>query len=62
MLNIGDVFFQFLMFFVLLGLIFAVYFGIRCLTKTGTRSSREDAIEEKLDKIIELLEKDKLDI
>lgn len=62
MLHIGEIFSQFLLFFVLLGLIFAVYFGVRCLAKTGIKSSREDAIEEKLDKIIELLEKDKLDL
>lgn len=62
MLHFGDVFSQFLLFFVLLGLIFAVYFGVRCLANTGIKSSREDAIEEKLDKIIELLEKDKLDL
>lgn len=59
--HIGDVIFQFLIFTILLLLIFAVYFGIRCLVNHLSKSPQQDKIEEKLDKIIELLEKNEPD-
>ncbi len=59
--NIGDVIFQFLIFTILLLLIFAIYFGIRCLVNRFSNNPQNDEIEEKLDKIIELLEKNELD-
>ncbi len=60
--NIGGIIFQFLTFTVLLLLIFAIYFGLRYLAnRVSAEESREEVIEEKLDKIINMLEKNELD-
>ncbi|TDL88958.1 DUF4083 domain-containing protein [Vibrio vulnificus] len=44
------------MFILLFGMIFAVYFFVRSLL---ARSNKSNSIEQKLDRVIELLEKDK---
>ncbi|MCK1981417.1 MULTISPECIES: DUF4083 domain-containing protein [Peribacillus] len=56
--NIGDMVYQFIMFVLLCGMIFAVYFFVRSLL---TRSKQTNKIEQKLDRVIEMLEKDKRD-
>ncbi|MGN7393374.1 DUF4083 domain-containing protein [Peribacillus frigoritolerans] len=48
--------YQLIMFILLLGMIFAVYFFVRSLL---ARSNKSNSIEQKLDRVIELLEKDK---
>ncbi|WP_412547176.1 DUF4083 family protein [Peribacillus simplex] len=53
----GDIVFQLIMFILLFGMIFAVYFFVRSLLK----SHKSNSIEQKLDRIIELLEDDKRD-
>ncbi|MFA1712234.1 DUF4083 domain-containing protein [Peribacillus frigoritolerans] len=54
--NIGDLVYQLIMFTLLLGMIFAVYFFVRSLLARANKSNR---MEQKLDRVIELLEKDK---
>lgn len=54
--NIGDLVYQLIMFILLLGMIFAVYFFVRSLL---ARLNKSNNIEQKLDRVIELLEKDK---
>lgn len=54
--NIGDLVYQLIMFILLLGMIFAVYFFVRSLLAWSNKSNR---MEQKLDRVIELLEKDK---
>ncbi|CRH79716.1 DUF4083 domain-containing protein [Peribacillus castrilensis] len=54
--NIGDLVYQLIMFILLFGMIFAVYFFVRSLL---ARSNKTNSIEQKLDRVIELLEKDK---
>ncbi|MEK4535736.1 DUF4083 domain-containing protein [Peribacillus sp. FSL K6-1552] len=56
--NTGDIVYQFIMFILLFGMIFAVYFFVRSLL---TRSNKSNSMEQKLDRIIKLLEKDKRD-
>ncbi|MFS0765632.1 DUF4083 domain-containing protein [Peribacillus phoenicis] len=56
--NIGDMVYQLIMFALLIGMIFAVYFFVRSLL---TRSKQTNKIEQKIDRVIELLEKDKRD-
>ncbi|MFJ9383747.1 DUF4083 domain-containing protein [Peribacillus sp. NPDC101481] len=56
--NIGDMVYQLIMFVLLIGGIFAVYFFVRSLL---TRSKQTNKIEQKLDRVIEMLEKDKRD-
>ncbi|WP_350299968.1 DUF4083 domain-containing protein [Peribacillus frigoritolerans] len=56
--NIGDMVYQLIMFALLIGMIFAVYFFVRSLL---TRSKQTNKIEQKIDRVIELLEKDKID-
>ncbi|MDM5308058.1 DUF4083 domain-containing protein [Peribacillus frigoritolerans] len=56
--NIGDLVYQLIMFILLLGMIFAVYFFVRSLL---ARSNKSNSIEQKLDRVIELLEKDRRD-
>ncbi|GAB6256882.1 DUF4083 domain-containing protein [Bacillus sp. BA3] len=56
--NIGDMVYQLIMFVLLIGMIFAVYFFVRSLL---TRSKQTNKIEQKLDRVIEMLEKDKRD-
>ncbi|TWE03676.1 uncharacterized protein DUF4083 [Peribacillus frigoritolerans] len=55
-INIGDLVYQLIMFILLLGMIFAVYFFVRSLL---ARSNKSNSIEQKLDRVIEMLEKDK---
>lgn len=55
-INIGDLVYQLIMFILLLGMIFAVYFFVRSLL---ARSNKSNRMEQKLDRVIELLEKDK---
>ncbi|MFJ7637839.1 DUF4083 domain-containing protein [Peribacillus sp. NPDC097206] len=55
-INVGDILFQLMMFIVLFGMIFAVYFFVRTLVR---KSRNSNAVEQKLDKVIELLEKEK---
>jgi hypothetical protein len=56
--NAGDIVFQLIMFILLFGIIFAVYFFVRSLL---TRTNKSNSVEQKLDRVIELLEKDKRD-
>ncbi|WP_286198070.1 DUF4083 domain-containing protein [Bacillus sp. ISL-34] len=56
--NTGDIVYQFIMFILLFGMFFAVYFFVRSLL---TRSNKSNSMEQKLDRIIKLLEKDKRD-
>ncbi|CAH0293164.1 MULTISPECIES: DUF4083 domain-containing protein [Peribacillus] len=56
--NIGDMVYQLIMFVLLIGVIFAVYFFVRSLL---TRSKQTNKIEQKIDRVIEMLEKDKRD-
>ncbi|MCU6602529.1 DUF4083 domain-containing protein [Peribacillus frigoritolerans] len=55
-INIGDLVYQLIMFILLLGMIFAVYFFVRSLLAWLNKPNN---IEQKLDRVIELLEKDK---
>jgi F0F1-type ATP synthase assembly protein I len=55
-INIVDLVYQLIMFILLLGMIIAVYFIVRSLL---ARSNKSNSIEQKLDRVIELLEKDK---
>ena len=58
MLNYGDVIFQLLMFLVLIALISGIVILFKAIiNKRATQSSNN--MEKKLDRIIELLEKDK---
>lgn len=52
----GDVLYFVLMFLLILGTIISLFFAIRITIK---RSNNTNNIEQKLDKIIELLEKDR---
>ncbi|MDM5360381.1 DUF4083 domain-containing protein [Peribacillus sp. ACCC06369] len=56
--NAGDIVFQLIMFILLFGIIFAVYFFVRSLL---TRTNKSNSVKQKLDRVIELLEKDKRD-
>jgi septum formation inhibitor-activating ATPase MinD len=56
-MTIGDFLFQLITFILLLGILFAVYFAVRSLVIKTPENSKN--IEQKLDRIIELLEKDK---
>jgi hypothetical protein len=56
-MNIGDVIFQLLMFIIIFGIFSAVFFLVRSLVTKQPNWSNN--IEQKLDRIIELLEKDK---
>lgn len=62
-MNIGDVLYQVFMFAILLGIMFAIYYFIRGLVNkmSGKHTVNSDSrrIEEKLDRIIEILEKEK---
>ncbi len=55
MFNSGDLIFQILMFAVMAGMVFAVYFLVRWMVI----GKPESKMEQKLDRIIELLEEDK---
>jgi hypothetical protein len=54
-LNIGDLLFQLMTLILLIGLVFAVYFFVRSLVIKNPNNSKN--LEQKLDRIIELLEK-----
>ncbi|MBT2668331.1 DUF4083 family protein [Bacillus sp. ISL-4] len=56
--NTGDIVYQLIIFILLFGIIFTVYFFVRSLL---TRSNKSNSIEQKLDRVIELLEKDRRD-
>ncbi|MFF2457721.1 DUF4083 domain-containing protein [Peribacillus simplex] len=56
--NTGDIVYQLIIFILLFGVILAVYFFVRSLL---TRSNKSNSIEQKLDRVIELLEKDRRD-
>lgn len=58
MFNIGDLVYQFLMLFILFAIIFAIIYVIKAVLKKNP-SQQSKSIESKLDRIIELLEKDK---
>ncbi len=59
-MNMGDLFYQLIIYAIFLGLVFAVYFFIRSIVTKNNSNSNAKNIENKLDRIIELLEKDKL--
>ncbi|WP_110927129.1 DUF4083 family protein [Bacillus massiliglaciei] len=57
MVNISDLIFQLIIFIFLIGVFFAVFFLVRSLlTKKSVKS---DTADQKLDRIIQLLEQDK---
>ncbi|WP_260286615.1 DUF4083 domain-containing protein [Peribacillus aracenensis] len=56
--NTGDIVYQLIIFILLFGVIFAVYFFVRSHL---TRSNKSNSIEQKLDRVIELLDKDRRD-
>ena len=61
-MNIGDLVTQFSMFFILLIMIFGIYYTMRTIfLKINSRNTDSKNIEQKLDKIIDLLEKKKKD-
>jgi hypothetical protein len=55
-MNIGDLAFQLIFFILLIGIIAAVFYAVRSLVIREPDNSR--SIEQKLDRIIELLEKE----
>jgi hypothetical protein len=55
-MNFGDLLFQLIIFILLLGIVFAVYFVIRSIVIKSPTNSK--VLEQKLDRIIELLEKE----
>ena len=60
MLNTGDILFSFFLYLLFLFiLVFAVFFGVRKVALRKTNNQKK--LEYKLDRIIELLEKDKKD-
>lgn len=54
-MNIGDLLFQLLFFIFLIGMFIAVFYAVRSLVMGP---DKQKSIEQKLDRIIELLEKD----
>lgn len=58
-MNTGDVVFQLLMFIFLFGIFAVVFFLVRSLLSKNPQTQKENEIEKKLDRIIELLEQDK---
>ncbi|WP_144463718.1 DUF4083 family protein [Siminovitchia fortis] len=55
-MNVGDIIFQFIMLLFILGITFAIFLVVRSLVNNQSRSKN---MEQKLDKIIEMLEKEK---
>jgi membrane protein implicated in regulation of membrane protease activity len=55
-LNIGDLLFQLIFFILLIGIVAAVFYAVRSIVVKEPDNSKN--IERKLDRIIELLEKD----
>ncbi|KKK38163.1 hypothetical protein WQ57_10155 [Mesobacillus campisalis] len=58
-MNFGDVIFQLLSFIFMFGLFFAVFFLVRSLMSKQQQPNKNNNIEQKLDRIIELLEQDR---
>ncbi|HZH60077.1 MAG TPA: DUF4083 family protein [Metabacillus sp.] len=58
-LNAGDVIFQLIMFLFIFGIFFVVFFVVRSLLTKQKQPNKSNDIEQKLDRIIELLEQDK---
>ncbi|MBT2680416.1 DUF4083 family protein [Bacillus sp. ISL-35] len=54
-MNMGDLLFQLIFFIFLIGLFAAVFYAVRSLVGKGP--DKQERIEQKLDRIIELLEK-----
>ncbi len=57
MMNTGDMIFQLVLFIFIFVVFIAVFYLVRALITK--RPSKSDSIEQKLDRIIDLLEKDK---
>ncbi|MBT2637496.1 DUF4083 domain-containing protein [Bacillus sp. ISL-39] len=55
-MNIGDLLFQLIFFILTIGIVAAVFYAVRSLVIKEPRNQK--SIEQKLDRIIELLEKD----
>lgn len=58
-MNIGDLLFQLIFFILLIGIVAAVFYAVRSLVIKEPANSKN--IERKLDRIIELLEKENKD-
>ncbi|MFS0861948.1 DUF4083 family protein [Fredinandcohnia sp. 179-A 10B2 NHS] len=58
-MNIGDLLFQLLMFIFIFGLFAAVFFLVRSILLKQKQPNMDNDINQKLDRIIELLEQDK---
>jgi hypothetical protein len=58
-MNIGDLLFQLVFFILMIGIVAAVFYAVRSLVIKEPNNSK--SIEQKLDRIIELLEKDNKD-
>ncbi|MFT9599394.1 DUF4083 family protein [Mesobacillus sp.] len=58
-MNIGDLLFQLIFFVLLIGIVAAVFYAVRSLVIKEPDNSK--SIERKLDRIIELLEKENKD-
>jgi hypothetical protein len=58
-MNIGDLLFQLIFFILLIGIVAAVFYAVRSLVIREPNNSK--SIERKLDRIIELLEKENKD-
>ncbi|MBT2686167.1 DUF4083 family protein [Bacillus sp. ISL-37] len=58
-MNIGDLLFQLIFFILLIGIVAAVFYAVRSLVIKEPDNSK--SIERKLDRIIELLEKENKD-
>ncbi|WLR54740.1 DUF4083 family protein [Mesobacillus subterraneus] len=58
-MNIGDLLFQLIFFILLIGIVAAVFYAVRTLVIK--KPNNQKSIEQKLDRIIELLEKENKD-
>ena len=56
-MNMGDLLFQLIFFILMIGFVAAVFYAVRSLV--SKRPDKQNSMEQKLDRIIELLEKDK---
>ncbi|WP_141433511.1 DUF4083 family protein [Bacillus sp. 03113] len=59
MVNYGDIIFQFIMLIILLTIIIVIFYFIKSIFTNKSAIQRSIIIEKKLDRILELLEKDK---
>ena len=57
--NIGDILFQIITLLILLAIIFGIYSLIKKAISSNKQAKKIIEVEEKLDKVIELLEKEK---